>query len=74
MEIPQVNIASVVRLTSPPPFRASGYVLFPLLLWTAHIGGVYSKWVVAHTSYVTRVAVFTIAPVALLIAVYSRVR
>jgi len=54
--------------------RASGYVLFPLLLWTAHIGGAYSKWVVAHTSYIARVAVFTVAPAALLIAVYSRAR
>jgi len=54
--------------------RLSGYVLFSWLLVTAHLGGAWSAWVVGHTSFVTSVVAYTIAPAIVLISVYSRVR
>jgi hypothetical protein len=54
--------------------RLSGYVLFSWLLVTAHLGGAWSTWVVDHTAFVTSLVAYTIAPVIVLVSVYSRVR
>jgi len=54
--------------------RLSGYVLFPMLLFTAQVGGIWSKWAVGNSSPMIRFIAYIIAPVVLLGAVYSRIR
>ncbi|KAK7049212.1 hypothetical protein VNI00_005813 [Paramarasmius palmivorus] len=54
--------------------RLSGYILFPMLLFTVNLGGAWSNWGQKYTSAPVRVLAFVIAPAALLTAVYSRVR
>ncbi|KAI0064692.1 hypothetical protein BV25DRAFT_1800427 [Artomyces pyxidatus] len=57
------------------PFIAlSGYVLLPLVLVTVNFGGAWSNWMQGHSAYVVRLVAFTIAPLAILVALYSRVR
>jgi cytochrome b-561 domain-containing protein 2 len=76
MEIPQVawvtwgmpaKIANTFR-------RLSGYVLFLLLLSTAHLGGAWSTWVTSHSQPVVRFIGYTVAPIVAILAIYSRVR
>jgi len=54
--------------------RLSGYVLFPLLLLTAHFGGGWSDWTNENSAYILRLLGYTVAPLVLLIAVLVRVR
>ncbi|KAH8108155.1 hypothetical protein BXZ70DRAFT_914431 [Cristinia sonorae] len=54
--------------------RASGYIIYPLYLFTAYLGGAYSHWSGEHSVLVVRFLAFTIAPAVLLLAVFSRVR
>jgi hypothetical protein len=54
--------------------RLSGYVLFPLLLITAHLGGAWSTWVRSHSHLSMRLVAYTVAPIVTLVAVYARVR
>jgi len=54
--------------------RLSGYLLFPLLLTTAHLGGAWSDWSQLHVSDIMRLLVYTIAPAALFVAVVMRIR
>jgi hypothetical protein len=54
--------------------RLSGYMLFPLLLVTSHLGGGWSTWVVDNSHFFVRLVTFTIAPLILLGAVVVRVR
>ncbi|KAF7966848.1 hypothetical protein HWV62_36897 [Athelia sp. TMB] len=54
--------------------RLSGYILFTWILITIHLAGAWSAWVVGNTAYATSVIVYTIAPIVLLVSVYSRLR
>ncbi|KAH9946249.1 uncharacterized protein BXZ73DRAFT_95751 [Epithele typhae] len=54
--------------------RLSGYVLFPLFLLTAHLGGAWSAWTTTHSSVVVRVLAYWISPIILLAAVLVRLR
>jgi cytochrome b-561 domain-containing protein 2 len=56
--------------------RASGYLLFPMFLLTAAVGGNYSDYVVklARITVGVRVLVYTIAPIAILLGLWSRIR
>ncbi|KAF8432468.1 hypothetical protein L210DRAFT_3558561 [Boletus edulis BED1] len=54
--------------------RLSGYVLFPVLLFTAHLGGGWSFWSTGHSDSFVRLLAFTIAPFVILAGVYSRIR
>ncbi|KAF8577242.1 hypothetical protein K439DRAFT_1365103 [Ramaria rubella] len=54
--------------------RLSGYMLFPFFLITASIGGGFSTWMMGHTSQVTRIFGYAIAPLAILVGLWSRAR
>jgi len=54
--------------------RASGYLLFPMFLLTAVVGGNYSNWSAGHASVGVRILIFTLAPIALLAGLWSRIR
>ncbi|TDL22715.1 hypothetical protein BD410DRAFT_788002 [Rickenella mellea] len=54
--------------------RLSGYLLLVSLLFTAGLAGIWSDWVVQHTSKVLRVAVYGIAPFFAIVAVFLRIR
>jgi cytochrome b-561 domain-containing protein 2 len=54
--------------------RLSGYLLFPLLLLTAHLGGGWSHWGNIHVERVVRISAYSVAPVLVIAAVYVRVR
>lgn len=54
--------------------RLSGYLLFPFFLVTAHIGGAWSTWMLMSTSQVTRIFGYVIAPLAILVGLWSRAR
>jgi len=54
--------------------RFSGYILLSWLLITVHLAGAWSKWMVNHTTFATSLAAYTIAPVIVMISVYSRLR
>jgi cytochrome b-561 domain containing protein 2 len=54
--------------------RLSGYVLLPLLLITAHLGGGWSTWATSHSHLWMRLVAYTVAPVVALVAIYARVR
>lgn len=54
--------------------RLSGYVLFPLLLFTAYLAGAWADWVISHTAYIVRLLAYTIAPGVILASVVVRVR
>ncbi|KAI0807172.1 hypothetical protein C8Q74DRAFT_1213187 [Fomes fomentarius] len=54
--------------------RLSGYVLFPLFLLAAHLGGAWSNWSVGNSAYVVRLLAFTVSPIVLFAAVLVRVR
>ncbi|PFH49118.1 hypothetical protein AMATHDRAFT_5206 [Amanita thiersii Skay4041] len=54
--------------------RLSGYLLFPLMLFTAHLGGVWSHWSNTYLTTSVRFLAFILAPVVILVSVYSRIR
>jgi hypothetical protein len=54
--------------------RLSGYILLISLLTTVHLGGGWSTWVSEHSAYVVRLLAYTLAPVLILVSLYSRVR
>lgn len=54
--------------------RASGYVLFFLLLTTAYLGGMFSTWAGSAGPYALRLIAYTVAPMAALGAIYFRIR
>ncbi|KAI5117961.1 hypothetical protein M0805_001622 [Coniferiporia weirii] len=54
--------------------RVSGYLLFPLFLMTAALGGNYSSWTASVASVGTRVVVYTLAPIVALVGILFRIR
>ncbi|RPD65981.1 hypothetical protein L226DRAFT_608899 [Lentinus tigrinus ALCF2SS1-7] len=54
--------------------RLSGYLLFPLFLLAAHLGGAWSSWSTANSAFVVRLLAFTVSPIVLLAAILVRVR
>jgi len=54
--------------------RLSGYILFPLLLATVHLGGGWSRWGEKYSNWGFRIVAYTIAPLAILGSIYVRVR
>jgi len=54
--------------------RLSGYVLFTLLLITAHLGGAWSTWVRSYSHLSVRFIAYSVAPLVTLAAIYARVR
>lgn len=54
--------------------RLSGYLLFPMLLFTIHLAGSWSDWVTMSSLYAIRVVAYDIAPLVLFAAILSRVR
>ncbi|KAG9318240.1 hypothetical protein JVU11DRAFT_321 [Chiua virens] len=54
--------------------RLSGYILFPLLLTTAHLGGGWSMWVSINSPWVVQLLAYTVAPIFILTGVYLRIR
>ncbi|TFK25039.1 hypothetical protein FA15DRAFT_668912 [Coprinopsis marcescibilis] len=54
--------------------RLSGYVLFPLMLFTAHLGGAWSLWAEKSIPWILRLLTFTILPVLVVVSIYGRVR
>jgi len=54
--------------------RLSGYILFPTLLLTAHLGGTYSTWMTMNAGFFLRFGAYTVAPALIVCTVYSRVR
>jgi len=54
--------------------RLSGYILFPVLLFTAHLGGGWSTWVTDNSGPFVRLLAYSIAPFIVLAGVYSRIR
>ena len=54
--------------------RLSGYLLFPLLLLTAFLGGLWSHFVTRNTVLPVRIILFGVAPLCALIAVLVRIR
>ena len=53
--------------------RLSGYILLNLLLITIYLAG-RSQLVSFHSSYVVRLVAYTLAPIFILVSLYSRVR
>ena len=80
LEIPPVSDEAIERkvtLTSGLMClvnRFSGYLLFPLFLLTAYLGGGWSSWTTSHSPFVVRLLAYTISPVVLIAAVLVRVR
>jgi cytochrome b-561 domain-containing protein 2 len=54
--------------------RLSGYILLLFLLTTVNLGGAWSSWVSVHSAYVVRLVAYTLAPLLILVSLYSRVR
>jgi len=54
--------------------RLSGCLLFSLLFFTAHLGGAWSAWSARNTNIIVRFLAFTVAPVIVVVSVFSRVR
>ncbi|KAH8118229.1 hypothetical protein DFH11DRAFT_1503616 [Phellopilus nigrolimitatus] len=54
--------------------RVSGYLLFPMFLMTAAIGGNYSDWTAKVVNVGVRVVVYTLAPIFALVGLWSRMR
>ena len=54
--------------------RFSGYLLFPLLLLTACLGGLWSHFVTRNTLLPVRIILFGVAPLCTFIAVFARIR
>lgn len=56
------------------PCRAVGYLTLFFFMLTFHLGGAWSSWATEHTWWIARLLAFTLAPVGVLVAVYSRIR
>ncbi|CDO70748.1 hypothetical protein BN946_scf184798.g63 [Trametes cinnabarina] len=54
--------------------RASGYLLFPLFLLAAHLGGAWSNWSTGNSPYVVRLLAYTVSPVVMFAAILVRMR
>ncbi|KIM49302.1 hypothetical protein M413DRAFT_21550 [Hebeloma cylindrosporum] len=54
--------------------RLSGYLLFPALMFTLHLGGARSNWSSKYSVWIIRFMAFTVGPVAVVIGVFSRMR
>lgn len=54
--------------------RISGYVLLPLVLVTAHLGGAQSDWMVGHTRLWERIVAFDIGLALIGVGVLLRMR
>ncbi|KAF8636556.1 hypothetical protein AX17_003368 [Amanita inopinata Kibby_2008] len=54
--------------------RLSGYIVFPLMLFTAHLGGVWSGWGATYTTPAVQLIAFTIAPIIMAVGVFMRTR
>ncbi|KIP09252.1 hypothetical protein PHLGIDRAFT_126414 [Phlebiopsis gigantea 11061_1 CR5-6] len=54
--------------------RAVGYLTLFFFMLTFHLGGAWSSWATEHTWWIARLLAFTLAPVGVLVAVYSRIR
>jgi hypothetical protein len=54
--------------------RLSGYILLLSLLTTVNFGGAWSAWVSANSAYPVRLVAYTLAPLGILLSLYSRVR
>jgi hypothetical protein len=54
--------------------RLSGYILLFSLLTTVNFGGAWSSWVSAHSVYPLRLVAYTLAPLGILLSIYSRIR
>ncbi|KAL5490205.1 hypothetical protein ACEPAI_5038 [Sanghuangporus weigelae] len=54
--------------------RLSGYLVYPLLLYTAHLGGAWSTYTNAHANPVMRIIAFSVGPIITVLAVFSRIR
>ena len=54
--------------------RLSGYLLFPLMLITAHLGGAWSNWATMNSPWVIRFLAFTIAPLLAIGGLCARAR
>jgi len=54
--------------------RLSGYLLLPLLLLTAAIGGGSSTWTTTHVNAGVRILLYAIAPIVIFLGVWSRMR
>lgn len=53
---------------------AVGYTTILFLLLTAHLGGEWSTWSREHSGPIVRVLAYIVAPVTIIVAVYSRIR
>jgi len=54
--------------------RLSGYVLFALLMATAHLGGAWSHFAETREAWPVRLLVYTAAPLLMAAGVYARIR
>lgn len=54
--------------------RLSGYIVFTMTLFTAYLAGSWSTWVTGHSNSLVRFVGYTVAPVVILLAVYTRIR
>jgi len=54
--------------------RISGYLLFPFFLATIMIGGLWSTWTTGSISVLPRIFAYGIAPVAIIVGIWSRAR
>ncbi|EPT00163.1 hypothetical protein FOMPIDRAFT_1023929 [Fomitopsis schrenkii] len=54
--------------------RLSGYLLLPLLLFTAFLGGLWSHFVASNTALPVRIILFGVAPLCVLVGVFVRIR
>ena len=61
-------------LKSLTRWRVSGYILFPLFIFSVYLGGAWSNWSAKYSIWLVRFITFTVAPIALMSGVYLRVR
>lgn len=54
--------------------RLSGYILLPLILVVAHLGGSWSDWMVGHSSLTLRIAAFDVGLALVAMGVVMRIR
>jgi len=54
--------------------RLSGYILFPLYLFTAYLGGAWSNYTSEYSIFIVRLLAYFVAPGVLLVSVYTRIR
>lgn len=79
LEVPSVSVANLRFSRSSRAYaylrnRMSGYLLFPLFMFVAHLGGGWSNFSVKNTDFLLRVLSYTFAPLIMVVAVSSRAR